>query len=157
MLKGELPSLSEILEIINTKLRDRKQLANLYEYFLSANFDVVLKNDMQLGQINIQTLFFFLSQFLEIKNIKQKEAVYYEGNRSEFIYILLQGGITTYKLSISRAVMTPLEYYASLKGVHDEGGKYLLEKTIILNSDVYPVNKSTDVLMCLVWRTLHLK
>lgn len=44
MLKGELPSLSEILEIINTKLRDRnqKQLANLYEYFLSANFDVVL-------------------------------------------------------------------------------------------------------------------
>ena len=64
MLKGELPSLPEILEIINTKLRDRnqKQLANLYEYFLSTKFDVVLKNDMQLGQINIQTLFFFLSQ-----------------------------------------------------------------------------------------------
>lgn len=79
MIKGELPSLPEILEIVSTKLRERnqKQIANLYEFFLSTSFDVVLKNDLQLGQINIQTLFFFLSQFLEIMNIKQREAVYY--------------------------------------------------------------------------------
>ena len=77
MRKSQIPELPELYEIINTKIRDRnqKQTSNLYEYFNSAKFGTALKSDLLLGQINLQTLFFFLSQFLEIQKFNKRKFI----------------------------------------------------------------------------------
>ena len=147
MRKSQIPELPELYEIINTKIRDRnqKQTSNLYEYFNSAKFGTALKSDLLLGQINLQTLFFFLSQFLEIQKFNKKDSIYYEGNRSEFIYLMVKGSITLYKLVTQIMTQDAIEYYLYLFNIFKKGEKFLLEKTIHANNDVFPVNKIADI------------
>lgn len=147
MRKSQIPELPELYEIINTKIRDRnqKQTSNLYEYFNSAKFGTALKSDLLLGQINLQTLFFFLSQFLEIQKFNKKDSIYYEGNRSEFIYLMVKGSITLYKLVTQIMTQDAIEYYLYLFNIYKKGEKFLLEKTIHANNDVFPVNKIADI------------
>lgn len=147
MRKSQIPELPELYEIINTKIRDRnqKQTSNLYEYFNSAKFGTALKSDLLLGQINLQTLFFFLSQFLEIQKFNKKDSIYYEGNRSEFIYLMVKGSITLYKLVTQIMTQDAIEYYLYLFNIFQKGEKFLLEKTIHANNDVFPVNKIADI------------
>lgn len=147
MQKGTIPTLEEVTAIINTKIRDRnqKQSANLFEFFNYTNFGTVLKTDMLLGQINLQTLFFFLSQFLEIQTYSKNEVIYYEGSRGEFLYLLLKGSVNLFKLTISTMTYSPMEYYLNLINIFNKGGKFLLEKTIRLNNEIFPVNKTADV------------
>ena len=147
MQKGTIPTLEEVTAIINTKIRDRnqKQNANLFEFFNYTNFGTVLKTDMLLGQINLQTLFFFLSQFLEIQTYSKNEVIYYEGSRGEFLYLLLKGSVNLFKLTISTMTYSPMEYYLNLINIFNKGGKFLLEKTIRLNNEIFPVNKTADV------------
>ena len=147
MRKSQIPELPELYEIINTKIRDRnqKQTSNLYEYFNSAKFGTALKSDLLLGQINLQTLFFFLSQFLEIQKFNRKDSIYYEGNRSEFIYLMVKGSITLYKLVTQIMTQDAIEYYLYLFNIFKKGEKFLLEKTIHANNDVFPVNKIADI------------
>ena len=144
MHKGNIASIEEVAAIINTKIRERnqKQSSDLFEFFNVTNFGEVLKNDMLLGQINLETLFFFLSQFLEIQTYEKNDVLYYEGARGEFLYLLAKGSVSLFKLKISKEIMSPLEYYHTLQNIK---GKYLLEKTIRLNSGVFPVNKTSDV------------
>ena len=144
MHKGNIASIEEVAAIINTKIRERnqKQSSDLFEFFNVTNFREVLKNDMLLGQINLETLFFFLSQFLEIQTYEKNDVLYYEGARGEFLYLLAKGSVSLFKLKISKEIMSPLEYYHTLQNIK---GKYLLEKTIRLNSGVFPVNKTSDV------------
>ena len=147
MRKSQILELPELYEIINTKIRDRnqKQTSNLYEYFNSAKFGIALKSDLLLGQINLQTLFFFLSQFLEIQKFNTKDSIYYEGNRSEFIYLMVKGSITLYKLVTQIMTQDAIEYYLYLFNIFKKGEKFLLEKTIHANNDIFPVNKIADI------------
>ena len=97
---SSLPSLLDLIDIVNTKLRDRTkvQLAQLNTFFISTNIAHVLKNDMQLGKITLDILLFFLTQFIEIKTYEKEDVIYFEGDKGEFIYVLLQGSISTYKI-----------------------------------------------------------
>lgn len=147
MRKSQVPELPELYEIINTKIRDRnqKQTSNLYEYFNSANFGTALKSDLLLGQINLQTLFFFLSQFLEIQKHNKSDIIYYEGNRSEFIYLMVKGSVTLYKLVTQIMTQDAVEYYLYLFNIYKKGDKFLLEKTVHANNDTFPVNRIADI------------
>ena len=147
MQKGNIPTIAEVSAIINTKIRDRnqKQSSDLFEFFNFTNFGDVLKNDMLLGEINIETLFFFLSQFLEIQNYEKNDVIYYEGARGEFLYLLVKGSVSLFKLKITKEIFSPIEYYLNLQKISEKGGKFLLERTIRLNSEIFPVNKTADV------------
>ena len=141
---SSLPSLLDLIDIVNTKLRDRTkvQLAQLNTFFISTNIAHVLKNDMQLGEITLDTLLFFLTQFIEIKTYEKEDVIYFEGDKGEFIYVLLQGSISTYKIVMNETEMNAVEYYHSLMEINHP---FVLQKTIEENSEVFPINKVEDV------------
>ena len=64
---------------------------------------------MQLGKITLDTLLFFLTQFIEIKTYKKEDVIYFEGDKGEFIYVLLQGSISTYKIVMNETEMNAVE------------------------------------------------
>ena len=80
---SSLPSLLDLIDIVNTKLRDRTkvQLPQLNTFFISTKIAHVLKNDMQLGEITLDTLLFFLTQFIEIKTYEKEDVIYFEGDK----------------------------------------------------------------------------
>lgn len=147
MSNGEENEMDEIMKIINKKYRNRNQNENsiLYEFMVSTNFQKELKSDLLLGEIDEKTLFFFMSQFMEILYFQRNEVIYYEGKTGDFLYLLLAGKLNQFKLGSEKVKLTAPEYYEYLHKEYEKGNKFILEQTVKKNNSVLPVRKMLDV------------
>ena len=140
-------TLEDLASIINIKFKERTPIQNaeLYEFFKSTNFHTVLSQDLEYGQITIQMLFYFISQYFEIQAFPKNEAAYYEGTKSDYLYLLLEGNVSLLKLQSTDVEYGVKDYYFYLFSLYETGASFILDKTIDANKEVFPILKKRDI------------
>ena len=139
-----------VIKIISKPKRNRtpKDMSDLFEFLNLSGFKNEMRNDLELGKISLQQLFFFSSQFMSLKRFKKNEIIYYENTNGELFYLILEGNVILYKMFQYEKEMNSYEYYFYLKYLMERNltmDKFILNNLIKLNKEIYPIFKMSDI------------
>lgn len=95
------------------------------------------------GTLSVEALFYFASQFMNIKQFNKNEVIYYQGDIANNIYFVLLGKVLLRKLNIVYVDYSAEEYFLYLKSI--EKDVFLLEKTIEVNNEIFPVRSIDEI------------
>ena len=138
------------IKIISKSKRNRtpKDMSELFEFLMLSGFKNEMRNDLELGKISLQQLFFFSSQFMSLKRFKKNEIIYYENSNGESFYLILEGNVILYKMFLYEKELNSYEYYFYLKYLLERNltmDKFILNNLIKLNKKIYPIFKMSDI------------
>lgn len=147
----------ELLNAIESRLKKRKQHQEFYSKGLQSLEDFARKNNQQKELTELIT-------HKKIRNIKKGQVIYYDGDNSQGIYLVLSGSVKIVKLSkdgreLLTAIHHPDEYfgiYDTLIGQsHSETAEALENSSIcLLNKD--QVNEIINKYPAIAMQFIHL-
>ena len=105
-----------ILQILTKPYNNRNKNDNekLLNFLLRTKIQEKLKTDCLISNLSIQKLYKYMMPYISSKIYDFNDTIYYEGEESDNIYIILDGNVTVYKIEKSEEILSCEEYYLYL-------------------------------------------
>ena len=108
--------LEKVLNVLTKPYLDRSSKDNeiLLNFLLKTKIYDVIKNDLIETELSINELFDVFKNYISCSVYNYYDTVYYMGEESDKLYLLLKGNISQYKLIFHEENLTSEEYYLFL-------------------------------------------
>ena len=137
-----------IKEILKKGIRNRtpKDISDLNEFLELRKFSYNMKEEIEEGNLDLNQLIFFSTQFMNFEYFNKGDIIYYEGDKAEKFYVLIKGNVNLFKLNYQSKQMTAFEYYQYLQYYYENiKDLFILHKTVKANNNIFPVYNPSDI------------
>ena len=137
-----------IKEILKKGIRNRtpKDISDLNEFLEFTKFSYNMKEEIEEGNLDLNQLIFFSTQFMNFEYFNKGDIIYYEGDKAEKFYVLIKGNVNLFKLNYQSKQMTAFEYYQYLQYYYENiKDLFILHKTVKANNNIFPVYNPSDI------------
>ena len=137
-----------VKEILKKGIRHRtpKDTSNLNEFLELTRFSYNMKEEIEEGNLDLNQLIFFSTQFMNFEYFNKGDIIYYEGDKAENFYVLIKGNVNLFKLNFQTKQMTAFEYYKYLQYYHENiKDIFVLNETVKANNNIFPVYDNLDI------------
>ncbi len=137
-----------VKEILKKGIRHRtpKDTSNLNEFLELTRFSYNMKEEIEEGNLDLNQLIFFSTQFMNFEYFNKGDIIYYEGDKAENFYVLIKGNVNLFKLNFQTKQMTAFEYYKYLQYYYENiKDLFILHKTVKANNNIFPVYNPSDI------------
>ena len=113
---GDDSNYYDILQILAKPFINRDKFDNekLLNFLLKTKIQEKLKTDLLISNLSIQKLYKYIMPYFSSKIYNFNDTIYYEGEESDNIYIILDGSVATYKIEKKEEILSCEEYYLYL-------------------------------------------
>ena len=111
----------KILHILTSDYSERseEELNSLLSFLIKIRINETLKTDMLLTELTIPELYQYFKPYIFGKYYNFMDAVFYNGEEAENLYVVLHGSLGQYRLEIYEEELTCEEYYIFLSDCYN--------------------------------------
>ena len=99
--------------------RNEDEKNYLFSFLMKTKINETLKSDILLTELTIQDLYHFFKPYIFGKCYEFLDTVYYSGEESDNLYLVLNGSLGQYRLEVYEQELTSEEYYIFLSDCYN--------------------------------------